>query len=136
MKMISGISLVLETGEEMNFAISDFKDVGIYDIVEIVKQIGESIVEFKQAGSIYIEIARTGNRAYSAFGIGEKTTVFDRLLEDEDIQIAKILKWYKDGSVEEIYSPDDEIQEIYIENDTLCVDIYTSDLSDQEAEYE
>lgn len=136
MKIITGISLVLDTGEEIKFGIDELNDVGIYDIVEIVKQIGPNIVEFKQAGSFYIEISEKGNYTYSPFGIGEPTTVFSRLLMDEDVQIAKVLKLYNDGSAEEIYSPDDEVQEIYEDNNKLCIDVYMVNLSDSEFDFE
>lgn len=81
MQFVTGITLILETGEEIGLHSYDIGKVDVSGVMDVVHKIGDNIVQFKQADSIFIMLLPGVNCPYRPFGIGNETTIFNRLLE-------------------------------------------------------
>ena len=133
MQFVTGITLILETGEEIGLHSYDIGKVDVSGVMDVVHKIGDNIVQFKQADSIFIMLLPGVNCPYRPFGIGNETTIFNRLLE-KNTQISRIMVQYVNGATEEFFAPEEDVQEIYLENGFLVIDVYDNWLVDQEGD--
>lgn len=120
MKAITNISLELENMETIKLANDEVKEFNVADMTDQVTKIGDSILQFRSFSALCAALNAKANHTYNCFGSPSAQTIFQRLTTVAD-PIGCVTLDYADGTMEQLYVPDDMTQHFEVDEfGNLC----------------
>lgn len=114
MKAITNISLELENMETIKLALDEIEDFQAAAISDQIAQIGDTVLQFRSFDALCATLKAKANHTYNSFGTPSSQTIFQRLTEVSD-PIGCVTLDYADGTMEQLYVPDDMVQHFEVD---------------------